>query len=198
MELLMLEDYPSVGYVGQIVNVKKGYARNFLIPKGFGVEVNSRRAKYFKHIHEGVERKRNKLKSEAETFGAEVQKHKLKFKLKVGESGKSFGSITVRDILKELNNKGGYSFDRKQLRLQESIKTPGTYSVILQLHSDVSVDIEVEVEGIKQKSSAPKPVAKKRDFDEEYTDGEIDSADAPESTEDSAEDSPELEQAQES
>ncbi|MCI5065799.1 50S ribosomal protein L9 [bacterium] len=148
MQVLLIEDYPSIGYVGETVQVKRGYARNFLIPRGFAVDVGSRRAKEFQHLLKGVGAKRVRLKSEAEELGRRVAHDTMTFSLKVGSSGKAFGSITARDILKKLEERG-YEFEKKQVRLEDSIKAPGKYTASLQLHSEVVVELTIVVEGEK-------------------------------------------------
>jgi large subunit ribosomal protein L9 len=151
MQLLLLEDYPALGYVGDTVQVKNGHARNFLIPQGIGIECSSRRAKEFEHLMKGVTAKRARLKSDAESLGSEIAKEKLSFELKVGSGGRAFGSITSRDILKKLEERG-YSLEKKQVRLHDPIKTPGEHVAEVQLHGEVTVELSVEVVGIKDTS----------------------------------------------
>ena len=158
MQVLLVENYPALGYVGDTVQVKSGYARNYLIPSGIAVDVSSRKAKHFQHLLSGVNAKRARLKSEAEELGKQVSSESLSFDLKVGASGKSFGSISSRDALKALQDKG-YQLEKKQVRLADTIKTPGDYTVSVQLHADVVVEVPVSVIGIKQKE---KPVEGKK------------------------------------
>lgn len=149
MELLLIEDYPAVGYVGQTVKVKNGFARNFLIPRGIGVEIGSRRGKYFKHLQDGANARKAKLKAEAEELGKKVATLQLEFEMKLGTQGKSFGSVTAKDILDKVNQLGNYSFERRQLKLIEPIKAPGQYVATLQLHSEVLVELPVKVTAAK-------------------------------------------------
>lgn len=160
MQVLLVENYPALGYVGDTVQVKNGYARNYLIPRGIAVDVSSRRAKHFEHLMSGVSAKRSRLKSEAEELGKQVSQESLSFELKLGAGGKSFGSISSKDALKQLQDKG-YQFEKKQVRLADIIKAPGDYVVTVQLHSEVSVEVPVSVAGIKQKEKTEEPKGKK-------------------------------------
>ena len=151
MEVLLVEDYPVLGYVGDTVQVRNGYARNYLIPRGIAVDFGSRRAKEFQHILTGVTAKRARLRGEAEELGKKVSGERLAFELKVGSGGKAFGSIGVRDILKQMQEKG-YALDKKQVRLSDTIKTAGEFEAQIQLHSDVLVPVSIEVKGIVEKA----------------------------------------------
>ncbi len=149
MKIILQENYPSLGYVGDIVTVKKGYARNFLIPNKIGIEVTSRGARMLKHLLAGIDSKKIRLKKDAEELAQKLQGEKLEFSLKIGAGGKSFGSITSRDVHKALTEEKGYDLDKKQVRLAEPLKTPGEFKVTVQLHSEVAAEVPVVVEGIK-------------------------------------------------
>ena len=151
MQVLLVDNYPALGYVGDTIQVKKGYGRNFLIPKGIAVEVGSRRAREVQHLIAGVNAKRARLKSEAEELGKKISGERLSFELKVGANGKAFGSVSVRDVLGQINGLG-YDFQRKQVRLSDVIKAPGDYTASVQLHSEVVVEFPISVAGIKEKA----------------------------------------------
>ncbi len=157
--MILKEDYPSLGYVGDRVSVRNGFARNFLIPRNIAVETNSRRAKMLKHQLDAISARRAKKKKLAEEYARELGAVVLGFSLKSSGQGKSFGSIGVRDIEKALSDKG-HNLDRKQIKLGEPIKKPGVVKVGIKLHSEVVVELEVKVEGEvpaarEKKSSAP-------------------------------------------
>lgn len=180
MEVLLVEDYPALGYVGDTVQVRNGYARNYLIPRGIAVDFGSRRAKEFQHILTGVTAKRARLRGEAEELGKKVSGERLAFELKVGSGGKAFGSIGVRDILKQMQEKG-YALDKKQVRLSDTIKTAGEFEAQIQLHSDVLVPVSIEVKGIVEKaaqSEGKKAKSEDRASDESSEADEALSADA--------------------
>lgn len=158
MQILLLEDYPALGFIGDRLAVKNGYARNFLIPKGIAVEASSKNAKLLKHRLDQIAAVKNKKKQAAEELKEELQKVALSFSLKIGEKGKSFGSISHRNIEQALTEKG-YTFDRKQIKLSEPIKSGGSYEIEIKLHSEVTaiVPITVEAELMKQSEEQPAP-----------------------------------------
>ncbi len=154
MELILEEDFPMLGFVGDRVVVKNGYARNFLIPRGIASEVSSRKARELEHKLAGINAKKKRLKEEAEKLGTEITGVPFSYTIKLGEQGKSFGSITNRDLQATLEQKG-YTVERRQIKLAEPIKAAGTYTVSIQLHSEVAVDCTVTVEAEELKK-APK------------------------------------------
>jgi large subunit ribosomal protein L9 len=152
MEVVLREDFPALGYTGDVVSVRRGYARNFLIPKGIAVERQSRKASMIEHVMQGIQAARKRRKLEAEAKAKELEAVVLQFKLKMGSQDKSFGSISSRDMLAALIEKG-HTFERKQVRLAEPIRTPGKFTVSVQLHSEVLAKVAVVVEGISSKSA---------------------------------------------
>lgn len=144
MEIILQQNYPSLGYVGERVSVRSGYARNYLIPRGIGVEVESLNSKQLRHQLTGIEARRKKLKTEAETVGEQLAALQIEFTLKIGEKGKSFGSIGVRDVERELNQKG-FKIERKQIRLLEPLRGAGDFQVMVRLHSDVEIAVPVKI-----------------------------------------------------
>lgn len=145
MEIILCEDYPALGYVGDRISVKGGYARNYLIPRGIATEVRSRNAALLKHNLDIINAKKAKKKKDAEDVAAKLQSESLRFELKIGGHGKSFGSIGAKDAYDALAALG-YSLDRRQVRLNETIKSGGQFHVQVQLHSEVVVKVPVIVE----------------------------------------------------
>jgi large subunit ribosomal protein L9 len=144
MEVILREDYISLGYIGDTVRVSRGFARNFLLPRGIAVEASSENEKALKHKLGAIMAKRIKKKAEAEAYGKVLEQVTVEFTLKIGAKGKSFGSITTRDIETSLKALG-YEIDRRQIRLAETIKGPGVYKVEVKLHSEVAVSVQVKV-----------------------------------------------------
>lgn len=144
MEVILQENYPSLGYVGDKVRVRSGYARNFLVPRGIAVEASSRNAKLVQHKVAAIQAKRAKLKNEAIEFGKRFEGIVLEFTLKAGEQGKSFGSISNKDIDAALK-KHGIEVERKQIRIVDSIRTAGDHKAEVKLHSEVVVAVTVRV-----------------------------------------------------
>ncbi len=145
MLVILKQDFPSLGYVGDQVNVRRGYARNYLIPRGVAVEIASRNAAVVSHRMAGIAAHKSKLKLKAQELGQELtNKAKLEFTLKIGGQNKSFGSVSARDIELALVEQG-FKLDRKQIRLHEAIKSGGEFVVTIKLHSEVSIDLPVKV-----------------------------------------------------
>lgn len=144
MEVILQENFPSLGYVGDRVNVKGGFARNFLIPRGIAIEASSRNERVLKHRLQHVMAKRIRLKSEAEALGKQLAETSLEFTLKMGEAGKSFGSVTSRDVETALKAKG-FEIDRKQIRLTDTLRKAGDFKVAIKLHAEVTISVPVKV-----------------------------------------------------
>lgn len=144
MEIILKENYPSLGYVGDRVQVRGGFARNFLIPRGIAVEASTRNERLLKHKMTAITAKRVKLRAEAEAFAQTISGISLSFTLKAASAGKSFGSIGVRDILNAFAEKN-VQLDKRQIRLADVIRTAGEYEVDVKLHSEVSAKVQVQV-----------------------------------------------------
>ena len=166
MEVILKENFPSLGYVGDKVKVRSGYARNFLIPRGIALEASSRNAKLLAHRMQGVVARKIKLKSEAEELAAKLAPVVLEYTLKAGEGGKFFGSVHAKDVEASLAGLG-FKLSKTQIKLQEAIKKAGEYKASVKLHSEVVVEIplKVAVEAVKAKEpaeGAPKKEKKAR------------------------------------
>jgi len=144
MRVILKEDVKALGSIGDIVNVKDGYARNYLIPKKLAVPADERNLKEFLHHKRMIERKLNKVKIQAEELKKKIEEIELNIKQKVGKSGKLFGSITSLILEKELE-KSGLHIDRKKILLQEPIKTLGNFKIKIKLHPEVIAELKVNV-----------------------------------------------------
>ena len=148
MEVILKENYPSLGYVGDQVSVKGGFARNFLIPRGIAVEASRRNTRVLTHLLTAINAKKVKLRGQAQEFAAKIEKIALEFTLKLGTAGKSFGSVTARDVMLELEKKG-IALDRRQVRLSDVVKGAGEYTADIRLHSEVVAKVSVIVKAEK-------------------------------------------------
>jgi large subunit ribosomal protein L9 len=166
MDVILTEDYPSLGYIGDTVTVKRGFARNFLIPRGKAVEVTSTSAKTLAHKMGQINALKARKKAEAEKFSSSIAGIVLEFGLKFGQSGKSFGSVTTRDIEEALAARG-FIVDRRQIKLQEPIRLAGDYRISVKLHAEVTAPITVSVVA----DSAARALAKKREEEAATADG---------------------------
>lgn len=158
MQVILSEDYPSLGYVGDTVAVKRGFARNFLIPRGIAVEVSSSSARVLAHRMAQINAIKSRKRAEAEAFGGNIAGIVLEFSLKFGESGKSFGAVTARDIEEALAARG-FTVDRRQIKLAEPIRMAGDYRIQVKLHAEVAVPITISVIA----DAAARAQAKKRE-----------------------------------
>lgn len=145
MEIILLEDRPNIGHKNEIVKVKDGYARNFLIPKGYAIMAT----KSARKVHDENQRQRahkeEKIRNEAEAVAKEMEKVSLTLVAKTSSKGKIFGSVNTIQISEALAEKG-FEIDRKNISLkEEAIKEIGKYTAIVNLHKDISVEIEFEI-----------------------------------------------------
>lgn len=145
MEILLKQDVPNLGEKGDLIKVKSGYGRNYLIPQGFAIMATPSAKK----IHaENVKQKAHKderLKNEALAFAKKLENKTLKIGAKTSSTGKIFGSVNTIQIAEALG-KEGFEIDRKNITIQhEAIKEVGKYNASIKLHKEVKVDIEFEV-----------------------------------------------------
>lgn len=144
MEIVLQEDFPALGYVGDRVRVKPGYARNFLIPRGVAVEARSANARLLRHKMSQIEAKKAKLKAAALEQAKSFEGLVLEYTLRIGEKGKSFGSVSHKDIEQGFKEKS-IELDRKQIRIIDPIKGGGEYQIEVKLHSEVVIPVTVRV-----------------------------------------------------
>ncbi|MDZ4786794.1 MAG: 50S ribosomal protein L9 [bacterium] len=152
MDVILREDFPALGFLGDKVSVKRGFARNFLFPRGIALEANAESERQLRHALGSINSKKLKLRADAEKLSEELQAKTLSFTLKAGEKGKTFGSITAKDIEVELT-KLGFAIDRRRIRLGEPFKKAGSYLVDIRLHSEITAQVkaEVKIELIEEK-----------------------------------------------
>ncbi len=144
MKVILMEDVQNIGNKGDEVEVADGYGRNYLFPKGLAILSTSQNAKHLGHQRKLVQDKLNKAKKEAEMFAKQIEEIPCILVRKVGENDRLFGSVTSLDIAEHLQEKG-FTIDKRKILLEDSIKNLGVYSVPVKLHSDITVDIRVEV-----------------------------------------------------
>ena len=145
MEVILNESVEGLGTIGDIVKVKPGYARNFLLPRGLASEANKRNVKELEHQKRMLEHKLQKLAQDAEAFKRRLEGVTLKFEQRAGEEGKLFGSVTSMDIEKKLAD-AGIEIDRRKIQLDEPIKTLGEFGVPVKLDAGVTAELKVIVE----------------------------------------------------
>jgi large subunit ribosomal protein L9 len=149
MKLILREDVYNLGKSGEVVNVKDGYARNFLLPRNLAMLANAANVRQLEHEKQVIELRQQKLKGSAEEQAKKLSAVSVKIARKVGEQDKLFGSVTALDIAEALA-KEGQKVDRRLIHLPEPIKAVGSYEVELRLHRDVATRIKVDVVGEAQ------------------------------------------------
>ena len=154
MKLILTQDVPHLGSLGDEVQVKNGYARNWLLPKAMAIAPNSKNAREMARRRKFLEKVRGKAIEVAQAESAKVAELELVVKVKAGPSGKLFGSVTNRDIQALLAEKG-YTLDRRAIQLPSAIKTLGEFSVFVKLHTDVRLELTIRVEAADSVSEEP-------------------------------------------
>ncbi len=144
MEIILNQDLDELGLEGDIINVANGYARNFLIPKGIGLEASPQNRKALELRRKKIELKRLKAKEEAEKLKEVLEKVDITFSHKAGEEGKLYGSVTNTDIASELE-KQDFIIDRRKILLEKPIKSLGEYEVQIKIYPEVTGSIKVTV-----------------------------------------------------
>jgi large subunit ribosomal protein L9 len=144
MKVILRRDMDELGLEGTVVNVKEGYARNYLIPKGFALIADNRNIKLIESQKKKIETNRIKAKEDAEKAAKTLEGIVITISHKVGEEEKLYGSVTSMDIAAELEKKG-ISFDRKKIVLDKPIKTLGEFDVKIKLHPQVTGSVKVTV-----------------------------------------------------
>jgi large subunit ribosomal protein L9 len=145
MKVLLTQDVRKIGKKGEILEVKEGYARNFLIPNGLAVEASGGAAKQAEEEKRAQERHKLKEKEESQALADKFKELILTIKHKAGEEGRLFGSITSTEIAEALK-KRGIEIDKKKIVLDEPIRLVGVSIVKIKLHAEVTAQLTVEVE----------------------------------------------------
>lgn len=144
MKIILREEVKNFGQMGEVINVKDGYARNFLIPKGLAVEANPKNISALEHEKKKIQELAKKAKTTAEDLATRLSSKVITIKAKAGEEEKLFGSVTAADIAEALK-KEGMDIDRKKILLEDPIKRLGNYAVNVKIHSDVSTQVSIQV-----------------------------------------------------
>ena len=143
MEIILLTDIANLGHKDDIVDVKQGYGRNYLIPQGYAILATPSARKVVAENLRQRAHKEAKLKAEAEELAAQLAEVKLTIGAKTSSTGKIFGSVNSIMISESLKEKG-FDIDRKKIMLKD-VKEVGTYTALIKLHREVKVDVEFEV-----------------------------------------------------
>jgi len=144
MQVILIEDVPSLGKIGDLVKVSDGYARNYLIPQKKAMAATGKNLKALDHQKRQVQVRLGKVKKDAQKLAQEIEALSCTITKQVGESGKLFGSVTTMDIETYLKE-NGIEVDRKKILLDEPLKNVGMYTVPIKLHPDMIAQLKVWV-----------------------------------------------------
>ena len=145
MKVILLEDVKALGKKGQIVNVSDGYARNMILPKKLGVEATSKNLNDLKLRKANEEKVAQEHLEAAQELAKKLEAAKVELKIKTGEGGRTFGSVSSKDIAIAVKEQLGYDLDKKKIQIKEAIRTPGMHLVPVKLHQKVTAELKVHV-----------------------------------------------------
>lgn len=147
MKVILLQDVKTLGKKGDIVNVSDGYARNAILPKKLGVEATSKNLNDLKLQNQHADKVAAENLANAKELAKVVEEQKVIVKIKTGEGGKVFGSVSSKEISEAAKAQTGLELDKKKMQLTDSIKALGTYEVPVKLHPQVTAKLSVQVVG---------------------------------------------------
>ena len=145
MKIILLEDVKSLGKKGDIVNVSDGYARNAILPKKLGVEATGKNLNDLKLQNQHADKVAAENLENARQLASVLEKSTVQVKLKGGEGGKSFGSISAKEISQAAKDQAGLDIDKKKMHLKENLRNLGRYEVPVKLHPQVTANLTVQV-----------------------------------------------------
>mgnify|MGYP000369215663 CR=1 FL=1 len=145
MKVILLQDVKSLGKKGEIVNVNDGYARNFILPKKLGLEATGKNLNDLKLQKNNEKKVAEENLEAAKELAAKIAEAKIVTHIKVGEGGRSFGSVSTKEIAAAAKSQLGYELDKKKMELDVPIKSPGTFNVKIKLHQKVTAELKVVV-----------------------------------------------------
>src|SRR5438045_8418236 len=154
-EIILTENIPGLGAEADVVKVRRGYARNYLLPQGKAYEVTKQSMRQLDALKAKRAVREAAELNEAEDLARRIGKLRVMFTLETGETGKAFGSITAQDLVKRLKNELGNAIDRHRIVLDQPIKTTGEHEVAIKLHHDVTAKFIFQVKPAKEETPAP-------------------------------------------
>ena len=146
MKIILLEDVKALGKKGDVVEVSDGYARNFILPKKLGKEASAGNLSELKESQAKAARIAAEELEAAKQEAVKLEAQTVIIKVKIGENGKIFGAVSSKEIAEDLKTQTGMVVDKKKMKLEEPIKSLGTYSIPVKLHRDVTATLKVVVE----------------------------------------------------
>ncbi len=147
MEVILIQDVDNLGAANELVKVKNGYARNFLIPRKLAIEASPGNVKQLEEKMKQVKKKEDKMLAEINSVIAKLNESPLKVGAKTGTSGKIFGSVTALQISRAIREQKGYEIDRKKISITDEVKELGTYKAHIDFGNGKFADVDFEVVG---------------------------------------------------
>ncbi len=145
MKVILMQDVKGLGKKGDLVNAAEGYARNYLFPRGLAAEANEGTIRSLSEVKKAEKAREERVVKEAMVIRNSLHGKTVPLKVRVGEGGKLFGSITGKDVAEALSKLAGKEIDKKKVELKDAIKALGVYSVTVKLGHDVTAVLEVHV-----------------------------------------------------
>lgn len=146
MKIILLQDVKSLGKKGEIIEANDGYARNYILPKKLGVEANSKNLNDLKLQKNNEAKVAQEQLEAAQNFAKELEAKEIIVKMKVGEGGRAFGSVSTKEIASAFKEQCGVTIDKKKIQLDEPIRSFGVYRVNIKLHPKVTGVLIVKVQ----------------------------------------------------
>lgn len=153
VEVILKEKIEGLGAEADVVKVRRGYARNFLVPQGRAYEATKSNLRHVAHLKEVRAKREAQELADAENTAAKLKKLRLSITLSLGQGGKAFGSVTTSDIAALIAEKSRLSIDRHQLLLEAPIKTLGTFEIPVKLHPAVDASVSIRVIAAEEESA---------------------------------------------
>lgn len=169
MKIILKEDIASLGEEGDIKVVKRGYANNYLFPKGLAVDYSIQNRNLLERQKDAIEKKRLQKRENASALKDKLAKEKVVIEIAAGEKGRLYGTVTTSQIVDDLNGKG-YSFDKKNIVLKEHIKFGGSYKFKIHLYHDIYAEIELEVIAKQEEKKVRNPKKPRKRDEAQVTD----------------------------
>jgi large subunit ribosomal protein L9 len=146
MKVILTKDVANFGKKGRVVNASRGYARNYLFPRGLAVEANKANMDKLKKERAEVDAKIQEETDEARALAKKLENTEVTLKVKLGENGKLFGSVTSKDIADAIKEQHGIDLDKRKIDLKDAIKTTGDFTMNVKLYQGIDAEIKVRVE----------------------------------------------------
>jgi large subunit ribosomal protein L9 len=145
MQIILIKDVDNLGGANELVEVRPGYARNFLIPQKFAIEASSSNLKVLDERHKQIQKKEAKLLAEITKVSEALKASPVKLGAKIGTSGKIFGSVTAIQLARAIREQKGYEIDRRRISIIDEVKEAGTYKAQIDFGKENLLELEFEV-----------------------------------------------------